>query len=849
MTKNFEKLDVKAYSIKLQVADSDLLDLFDRSQRTKAATLAKVGDYQYYTPCQRIGYFMDFSETLKWEDLKNIEKHYMYTKNQVGFLQSKHNIITLVEKNFLINKSEFFRDPNSLFHGFLKDEYLLDKYYKDLIQNKKTYDPVEFLPKSFHPHLFNPQNWSESFSKLFQNSMINYYKYFNSDKITNEDLHPFDDNIRVNILGKIDFRLYEKKKKIINKNFEEIKEDYNYFLKTVIMQYILRSPYERKRLNIQYFPKTTPPSSITIANHGSFNRSLYVEWVRNYGMATENIENNLFVSNIIASSVLEWTESFKHLDLLYIKKIRNFNKDKFSTMHLENFKEIQNTYIDKTYFFLRDIYYRGIILILKKNKFFKRKNDKEGKWTFKGFINKSKLEEFANQLLADSSYDSSLSDTAIKNGGYKEDIEFGNDFIGMDIFDRIDDFWSNLHIEDFMDIRINISYYAYFAVLKKNQIDLASCLYEEYNEESKLKLNNSITTFVNLFFRQIIEKSLKELVDFILSFPLVEKLIENLINNFSNEEEKINNYIKNTNKNKNIVSKKNLISPEIFEIKSSIENINLDMKENKEFKPPEKKNLKNLNLKKIHQNKTKNKFDNNLVEICYNINDFIYYKENDIKLPCLKSFFVSDVTKPLMHINTKIDNTYKVIKLEYSYDQISEYFIKIIDNIVNIFNGLYTTHFLEFTKILPSDVERVQKAHWMRINEIFVDKLDSSYKEYYSNVSPNLIIDDDHLKNPYIFLNSNVKHNFLKPAVSSEDIFMNYKNMISTNIKEHFLEMEESIEIFEPIKDLINNSFIENITNFVENFGAIPEYHKFTFIIDKIRTYQRYLSTIPNLVK
>ena len=157
------------------------------------------------------------------------------------------------------------------------------------------------------------------------------------------------------------------------------------------MQYILRSPYERKRLNIQYFPKTTPPSSITIANHGSFNRSLYVEWVRNYGMATENIENNLFVSNIIASSVLEWTESFKHLDLLYIKKIRNFNKDKFSTMHLENFKEIQNTYIDKTYFFLRDIYYRGIILILKKNKFFKRKNDKEGKWTFKGFINKSKL--------------------------------------------------------------------------------------------------------------------------------------------------------------------------------------------------------------------------------------------------------------------------------------------------------------------------------------------------------------------------------------------------------------------------------------------------------------------------
>ena len=75
LMRHYALLNVKNYSIKTAQADTDLLEIFDKSQRTNAATLAKVGDYEYYTSYQRIGSFIDFSEYMKWEDLKNIKNH------------------------------------------------------------------------------------------------------------------------------------------------------------------------------------------------------------------------------------------------------------------------------------------------------------------------------------------------------------------------------------------------------------------------------------------------------------------------------------------------------------------------------------------------------------------------------------------------------------------------------------------------------------------------------------------------------------------------------------------------------------------------------------------------------
>ena len=47
-------------------------ELFDRAERTLAATFAKVGDLNYFTPSQRIGCFMEFQLRLKRKNLLDL---------------------------------------------------------------------------------------------------------------------------------------------------------------------------------------------------------------------------------------------------------------------------------------------------------------------------------------------------------------------------------------------------------------------------------------------------------------------------------------------------------------------------------------------------------------------------------------------------------------------------------------------------------------------------------------------------------------------------------------------------------------------------------------------------------
>ncbi len=932
--KNYETLDVKAYSIKLQVADADLLDLFDRSQRTKSATLAKVGDYEYYTPCQRIGSFMDFSQTLRWRDLKNIEKHYYHTKNQLGFLQSKHNIVNLVEQNFLKNSSKYFSNPNSLFHGFLKDEYKLDKYYKDIQDKNKTYDPFEFLPKAFMSHLHDIEFWPENFKKIVQTSINNYTKYFTSDKITIDDLEPFVEDIKKNILIKIDFNLLEKKQKFIKNVFEEIKNEYYFTIKRVIMMYILRSPYERKRLNIQFFPKATQPSSFTIANHGSFNRNYYINWVRNYSLATEFIEKNLFVYDVISTSILEWTESFKHVKLVLIKDLENLfsigsgYKKNMSTMHLLNFNEIQICFSQKVFYFLKDVYYRGIILILKKNKIFKNLNNEQGKWTFKGFIKKpveKKKKNFNENLNGNENINTNQENNLEENAKLNENnnnitknfinklkkqnnistnkkylekiLDYDKENAFMGIFDKIEEFWIDMKIDDFPDVRVNNSYFIFLKNMSKKMFDISSYIYDGYDWESKLKLNNSISVFVNMFFRNLIEISVRELVNFILSFPLIDDILLKLNSEFfqnnpnyeisninpRNFKDILTNGIRLANNNNSekrnskytlkeisffsndldtIQEYDNINSDHLSSVKNliNLKNQNLTNLNSKEYLREKEKETSKEETKKTNEthNKTK-EFQSNpnnyMLLPHYEINDYIRYSHTDIKLPKIKSFVVLDLLSPILNIKTKIDTIYNVVKLEFSYDQISDMFLKICNSTINLFNGMYSTHFLDFKRNLPNDLEKSKQEHLLRISEIFSDKLDTSYKNYYNNISPNVTIEDynsseDKEKNKelYEFFSSNTNSFFLTPANINEEIFLNFRNAISKTVKDHYLEMEECLKLFEPVKELINHSFIDCVNNYVENYSKIPDYQKFTYLIERIKIFQRYLVTIPDFV-
>jgi dynein heavy chain len=507
----FGKMNLQNYSIKTSQADKDLLDIFDRAQKTHASTLGKVGNYEYYSTYQRIGSFMDFSQHLKIEALQKIGRDiYQNRKNLLEF-QSKHNIQKPVFGELLINTCPHFRDSNSLFHGFMPFEEEGQKIMKQYNKSVDIYDPLDFLPKYVWEELFKEEKYSPDFIKSVVTSINNYKKYLDSEKFLMSDLKRFSKSLfKKKIIKKIDITIYldNNYKRLINENVNESERLYYDTLKRGIMNYILRSPFERKRLNILFYPNKTLPASYTIAQYGSFNRTKYSSWVNNYNSSCTFLENNLSLCNIAVSGLINWTNSFNHINLIYLDSIHKLTEENFNTIHIDEFCRIQESYLTKVFHFMRDIYYRGAILIIKKNKALKRKDvPSEGKWTFKGFI--PDIEEYER--------------------------EFKDKNYGMNYEDQLRDFWSNINLDNLIDVRITTSNIGYVTYILKKRIDLAVSDYEEMSNEMKIKLNNCVTTYCNIFFRKLTEKALSDFNNFFEKYPSNSELYDKL-----SKENKIN---------------------------------------------------------------------------------------------------------------------------------------------------------------------------------------------------------------------------------------------------------------------------------------------------------------------
>ena len=500
----FGKMNLQNYSIKTNQADKDLLDIFDRAQKTHASTLGKVGNYEYYSTYQRIGSFMNFSQHLKIEALEKIGRDiYQNRKNLLEF-QSKHNIQKPVFGELLINTCPHFRDSNSLFHGFMPFEEEGLKMMKKYNKLSNIYEPLDFLHKFIWEEIFNEERYSSEFIKNIVTSINNYKKYLDSEKFLISDLKKFAKNIfKKKIIKKIDvtINLDFNYKRLIFDNVNEIEKLYYDTIKRAIMNYILRSPFERKRLNILFYPNKILPASYTIAQYGSFNRTKYSSWVNNFNNSCNFLENNLSLCNIAVSGLINWTNSFNHINLIYLDSINKLTEEKFNTIHIDEFCRIQESYLTKIFHFMRDIYYRGAILIIKKNKALKRKDvPSEGKWTFKGFI--PNVEEYEK--------------------------EFKDKNYGMNYEDQLRDFWSNINLDNLIDVRITTSNIGYVTYILKKRIDLAISDYEEMNNEMKIKINNCVTTYCNIFFRKLTEKALNDFSNFFEKYPSNDELYEKL---------------------------------------------------------------------------------------------------------------------------------------------------------------------------------------------------------------------------------------------------------------------------------------------------------------------------------
>ena len=481
LIRKFHENQLQNYSIKIDQADTDLLDLFDRSQKTHAATKGKDVNVDYCSTNQRIASFINFSQHLKLEAILKISQDIYRNKRNLLEYQSKHNMQKPVYGKLLINRCPHFRDSNSLFHGFMPFEEEGQKLISKNNKKNNIYDPLDFIPKFGFYYLLEESDKYQDLINSIITSIKNYNKYLTSDKFNPDDVKNFNKNLVKKFLWKkIEQNLYYNNNSIVNDTLVELEESYSIVLKQIIMNYILRSPFERKRLNIQHLPRKVLPSSYTIAQYGSFNRNNYTNWVGNYNTSFDFLENNLSLCNISLSGLINWTNSFNHVNLVYLKNINDL-KNSINTIHLDEFWRIQESYLNKIFHFMRDIYYRGAILITKRNKALKRKDIiSEGKWTFKGFIPND--EENHN--------------------------EYNDPNYGMFYEDQLQDFWTNINLENLIDIRLTPSNIGYVTYILKKQIDLSQSDYDNMQQEARIKLNNTVSTYCLLFFRKLTEKAL-----------------------------------------------------------------------------------------------------------------------------------------------------------------------------------------------------------------------------------------------------------------------------------------------------------------------------------------------------
>ena len=98
----------------------------------------------------------------------------------------------------------------------------------------------------------------------------------------------------------------------------------------------------------------------------------------------------------------------------------------------------------------------------------------------------------------------------------------------MNYEDQLQDFWTNINLENLIDIRLTPSNVAYSVYFAKKQIDLSQSDYDLMPQDAQIKLNNSISTYCLLFFRKLSEKALNDYLNFFEKYKSNKEIFDSL---------------------------------------------------------------------------------------------------------------------------------------------------------------------------------------------------------------------------------------------------------------------------------------------------------------------------------
>lgn len=185
-------------------------------------------------------------------------------------------------------------------------------------------------------------------------------------------------------LKRVPDELLKSNESLMRELFHEIFSNYRLAVRTAIMGYILRCPEERKRLYIDLLIRDCPTSMERITNAGGYSILLYNDWHNTVEESRVFLQNNLYAMNIVNSSILDWFHDFSDLHMIETE-LTQFMPTKGFSMRIETFMKVQRQHRSRNYAFFKNIWLRGVYLIMKKFKYFRIHKERKGSWSYIGY--------------------------------------------------------------------------------------------------------------------------------------------------------------------------------------------------------------------------------------------------------------------------------------------------------------------------------------------------------------------------------------------------------------------------------------------------------------------------------
>ena len=185
----------------------------------------------------------------------------------------------------------------------------------------QIYDPANIKSEFSYPNI---SAYSPALLKELEVSQLRYKHYLSDpDGIRQNEISKYNKEWMSNALNLIyPTELLKSHSATVKNLFQEILDTYTYSMKRAILDYILRSPAERKRLHILMIPREIPTSSYKIAIRGGYSTKLFQDWHKAKKDVENEVKLKMICNNIVMGSLVSWWHDFRDIKLIRFDGIK-----------------------------------------------------------------------------------------------------------------------------------------------------------------------------------------------------------------------------------------------------------------------------------------------------------------------------------------------------------------------------------------------------------------------------------------------------------------------------------------------------------------------------------------------